>query len=209
MVNNRMTQEEKTQVFESALLETGKPGIEKVIAFLKQTDFYQAPATMVISGNYPGGLLDHTLNTAITAMALYDFVKETSPETNLNEISVETVALLHNIALVGCYVPTVKNRKNASGEWESYTGYTIQASFPAGGAGEKSVIMLCKIGLANALTAEELLAIRWQNGQREVGAREDALRGSFETSIETFPLISLLSCAIELSRKTLDKKNKV
>ena len=48
--------------FEALLRQTGRRGIENVLAELGALGFFSAPASARFHGNYPGGLLEHSLN---------------------------------------------------------------------------------------------------------------------------------------------------
>ena len=41
---NRMAKQDKINLFESLLMSTGRAGMDKVIEYLRKTDFYNAPA---------------------------------------------------------------------------------------------------------------------------------------------------------------------
>lgn len=50
------------QLFEQTLLTVNREGINKVIEWLQTKDFYTAPASAKHHGNYPGGLVEHSMN---------------------------------------------------------------------------------------------------------------------------------------------------
>ena len=47
--------------FEQLLRETNRDGIENLIAFIRKSDFYTAPASTRFHSCHEGGLLEHTL----------------------------------------------------------------------------------------------------------------------------------------------------
>ena len=53
---------EKIERFEKLLIETGRDGMDKLIEFIRKSDFYTAPASTKFHGSCEGGLLVHSLN---------------------------------------------------------------------------------------------------------------------------------------------------
>lgn len=152
------------QRFRDTLLATGRQGIEAVLAYLDKCGFYTAPASVAHHMSRPGGLLEHSLNVYDAAMRLRGQFATLCKEGDkaLPEKSIAIATLLHDICKANFYKPVPKWRKDANGRWESYDGYEPDYSrFPAG-HGEKSVIMLLRLGLE--LTNDEVLAIRWHMG---------------------------------------------
>ena len=83
-------------------------------------------------------------------------------EKQLPEDSVTIAALLHDVCKANIYKTVQKWRKDENNRWESYDAYdTDYSRFPVG-HGEKSVIMLLRLGLQ--LTNDEIIAIRWHMG---------------------------------------------
>ena len=50
--DNRMAKQDKINLFESLLMSTGRAGMDKVIEYLRKTDFYSAPASAKYHSNY-------------------------------------------------------------------------------------------------------------------------------------------------------------
>ena len=73
---NTMLTAQKKDLFESLLRSVNREGMENVIAFLNNTDFYTAPSSASYHSNYPGGLLDHSLIVYSTAMRYRSSVLE-------------------------------------------------------------------------------------------------------------------------------------
>ena len=72
---NRMSKQDKINIFESLLMSTGRTGIDKVIEYLRKTDFYDAPASAKYHSNYETGLLDHSLMVYSIAEAFFEKMK--------------------------------------------------------------------------------------------------------------------------------------
>lgn len=149
--------ETKNKIIE-LLSSTGRKGIENVIKYLEESDFFVAPASTKYHGNYDGGLAEHSTY-------VYQLFKEKNERFNLglSDESVIITAILHDFCKINFYNKQTCWRKNDSNRWESYEGYKVQDDFPIG-HGEKSVIMLqCFIRLSKA----EIMMIRWHMGNTE------------------------------------------
>lgn len=180
--------------FEQLLMSTNRAGIEKLIEFLRKSDFYTAPASTKYHLSCEGGLLQHSLNVydALTSKV------ENNPtwQQDFNPASLIITALLHDLCKTYFYVSEVKNRKvykengskmdsNGRYDWESYMGYTIEDQFPYG-HGEKSVMMIEQFF---KLTPEERYAIRWHMGFSEPKENWNSLGKTYEK----YPLALALS----------------
>ena len=146
--------------FLELLRETKREGMEDLIKFLENSDFFTAPASTKFHGDYEGGLLEHSLK-------VYDIlcekVKNPGIDLNISEDTVKIVALLHDICKTNFYKIDYRNAKNALGVWEKVPYYTVEDTIPYG-HGEKSVMMITEY---MKLTPEEKYAIRWHMGYTE------------------------------------------
>jgi hypothetical protein len=145
--------------YKELILETlGKierPGMDKVIEFLKESDYFTAPASTKYHGNYPGALAEHSWNVR-------ELFHEKNKKYNLGvpEESVDIAALLHDFCKIGFYYTETKWAKDGSGAWKSYEEYAWKDDFPVG-HGERSVIQIMKL---MQLTDLEIMLIRWHMG---------------------------------------------
>lgn len=189
---NRMSKQDKINIFESLLMSTGRTGIDKIIEYLRKTDFYDAPASAKYHSNYETGLLDHSLMVYSIAEAFFEKMKLIDPELAITipEESIIISALLHDVCKVCFYKKTVKWKKDEHNDWIQYDGYEIEDSFPIG-HGEKSVIMLLKIGLD--LNPCEMLSIRYHMGF--FGESNVEFKNAMKSSIKMCPLVVLLQQA--------------
>ncbi len=157
------TQEEKKNFVEAKLSSINRKGMDKVLEYLRNSDFYYAPSSSKYHSNYQGGLLDHSILVLSVAMELREAMIKMKPELEVR-LSVENVivsALLHDVCKISFYKPKNKWKKDENDNWITYLGYDIEDTFPIG-HGEKSVILLQWLGLE--LTADEMLAIRYHMG---------------------------------------------
>ena len=149
MESTNMTDKER---FLSLCKGITRNGIDKLMNWLEESDFYTCPASSKYHLSCEGGLLKHSLN-------VYDELKRlltAYPEIKVSEESIMIASLFHDLCKVNCYRTEMRNRKNASGEWEKYAAYIRNEEFHFGGHGSKSVYILQKY---IRLTDEEAVAI--------------------------------------------------
>jgi len=190
--DNRMTKQDKINIFESLLMSTGRDGMHKVIECLRNTDFYNAPASSKYHSNYETGLLDHSLMVYSIAEAFFEKMKMIDPElaVSIPDESIIISSLLHDVCKICFYRKTIKWKKNEHNDWTQYDGYEIEDSFPIG-HGEKSVIMLLKFGLD--INACEMLAIRYHMGFW--GESNTEFKVAMKSATKMCPLVVLLQQA--------------
>ena len=161
-----------------------RDGMDRLMAWLETTDFFEAPASKAYHGAYQGGLLEHSLH-------VYDHLcrlLKAYPEIKCSEETAIIISLLHDFCKINFYTVEKRNRKNAEGKWESYDAYAIKEKFAYGGHGSKSVFLINNF---IDLTAEEAVAINCH-----MSAWDNPHVGS---SYEQFPLAWLLSVADQAS----------
>ena len=190
--DNRMSKQDKINLFESLLMSTNRTGMDKVIEYIRRTDFYNAPASAKYHSNYETGLLDHSLMVYNLAEAFFDKMKMIDPElaVSIPEESIIVSSLLHDVCKICFYRKTIKRKKNEHNDWMQYDGYEIEDSFPIG-HGEKSVIMLLKLGLD--INPCEMLAIRYHMGFW--GESNTEFKIAMKSAIKMCPLVVLLQQA--------------
>ena len=195
---NRMAKQDKINLFESLLMSTGRAGMDKVIEYLRKTDFYNAPASAKYHSNYETGLLDHSLMVYNLAEAFFEKMKMIDPElaVSIPEESIIVSALLHDVCKICFYRKTIKWKKNEHNDWMQYDGYEIEDSFPIG-HGEKSVIMLLKLGLD--INPCEMLAIRYHMGFW--GESNTEFKIAMKSAIKMCPLVLELQKHKDLFRQ--------
>jgi len=103
-------------------------GLEDLLNWLSNTDFYQAPCSGRYHGSYSGALCEHSLNVYeqfwnIAPRFGYD---ATNP-TLLEESAI--VCLFHDLCKVNFYEPYTRNVKNPdTGIWEQVEEYRAKGS---------------------------------------------------------------------------------
>lgn len=138
-----------------------RPGAEALLAWLKTTDFFEAPAGAKHHGAYPGGLVDHSLN-------VYDQLLIDPGARGYSAETRAVCALLHDVCKAGVYHQTDPFKAAAAGNLDTAPLYEFWDPLPLG-HGEKSVFLIQR---HMQLTDEEALAIRWH-----MGAYDDAFKG--------------------------------
>lgn len=134
-----------------------RPGIEELMDWLEETDFYAAPASTRYHGAHEGGLVMHSLNVYSQLKKLCEWY-----ECDANEEAIVIVALFHDLCKVGVYKTEMRWRKNQQDKWEQYPTYKHEEDFAYGGHGSKSVFLVQSF---IKLSPEEASAINCHMGQ--------------------------------------------
>lgn len=165
-----------------------RTGIENILSWLEDTDFYNAPASTKYHGAYPGGLVAHSVNVFRRLIAKRaDMTDETTLET------IAIVSLLHDVCKTNFY----REIKQEPGQRVIRYGYDNKLPI---GHGEKSVILIQR---HMRLTDEEIIAIRWHMGEFDVRAK--ALPYELSQAWERYPLAFLLHIA-DMEATWLDER---
>lgn len=185
-----------------------REGLDKVLAYLENSDFYTAPSSTNFHLNEEGGLCKHSMNVFETACKLYETVAlphiQDGSSPFADEISKESLAiacLFHDICKVKMYHKTERWKKDAHNRWMSYPGYEIKDDFPFG-HGEKSCLML---SWYMRLKPDEMLAIRWHMGMFDAGENGSSQRYAFYAATDKSPLVSIVLAADFLTAKLMEK----
>lgn len=194
------------QQFLQLLRSTNRPGVENVIKWLEETDFFIAPASTIFHGNYEGGLLEHSMNVAIMAHDVHEMLCRRKPELaqQVTRDNIIIAALLHDVCKANIYQKTTKYRKDAQNNWETYDTYGVDYSeFPMG-HGEKSVIRLLQQGLQ--MTEDEMIAIRWHMTAWELPFQSGEAKAYLNAAKNKCPLLAIIQTADGLASAILENK---
>lgn len=192
--------------FLELLRSTGREGVEGVIEDLEEQGFFTAPASAGHHLNTEGGLVEHSLNTAKAALAVWEGMKQLDAtlETEVTRDSVIIASLLHDVCKSDIYFRSIKKRKNRLGQWEDCEGYKVSyKNFPMG-HGEKSVILVLLSGLE--LTDAEMLAMRWHMGAWGVNMTSFEDMRNYDTAKTLYPLVSIVQAGDSLAASILERK---
>ncbi len=189
--------------FISILEATNRKGIGAVVAYLEKAGFFVAPASVNRHLSHDGGLLEHSLNVYRAALALCRQMIELRPELEprLPEESIAIATLLHDVCKANIYRKMTKYRKDDQGRWESYDGYDVDYTRFPFGHGEKSVVMLLRLGLE--LTNDELLAIRWHMGAWDLSFQSYESKSNISAASDV-PLVAIVQAADSLAAHLLE-----
>lgn len=175
-----------------------REGADKLLAYIKATDFFDAPASTRYHSNFAGGLVEHSVKVfkRFAKMLECEYGKDHMTDSMLESAAI--IALLHDLCKTNCYRTELRNVKVGS-EWEKKPFYTFDDPLPYG-HGEKSVYMIS--GYLR-LSREEAMAINWHMG----GFDSRNLDGKYTISgaFMQFPL-ALIFHAADLMTTYLDEK---
>lgn len=162
----------------------------RAMTWLKETDFFTAPASTRFHESFPGGLVHHTLS-------VYNKICELQFVESFKSVKIDSIALValtHDWCKIGLYESYEKNVKNdQTGKWEKQTAYRRgKPKFPFG-HGDASFFLATRFF---PLTVEESLAIRWHMGKYYVHDAED---NDLQTANEQYPIVHMMQFADQLS----------
>jgi len=164
--------------------------INKVLKWIRSTDFYESPASTRYHESFKHGLLYHTLTVYNNMLELLKVDKFS----NVDIASATLCCLVHDWCKIGLYETYTRNVKNeVTGQWESVEAFRYKDSPHPFGHGVTSMYMAMKLF---KLTEDEALAIRYHMGRWHV---EEAYINDFQLANETYPLVHLLQFADQLS----------
>ena len=175
---------ENIERFESLFAKVQRPGAERLLEFIRKSDFYTAPASTRFHGAHEGGLLEHSLN-------VYDRLFDkafndpfwSKALSGIAEENVIICGLLHDICKTYFYDVEMRNKK-VDGNWVQVPSYIVNDRIPYG-HGEKSVMMLEEY---IKLVPAERYALRWHMGP--YSGEQDW--GTLGMAMEKYPLVLAL-----------------
>lgn len=204
-----MTEKTNIEQFEELLTSVKRDGIDKLLEFIRKSDFYTAPASTRYHSCHEGGLLEHSLNVA---NCLLNKLNNPVWANILNEVGRESLiisALLHDICKTYFYGVEMKNKKvysdhgkksdnNGRFDWETVPSYVVDDKIPYG-HGECSVMMIEEF---MKLKPVERYTIRWHMGFTEPKENWNTL----SAAIKKYPLILALHQADVESTYLIEKE---
>lgn len=178
-----------------------REGADKLLEYLKNSDFFTAPASARFHSSYEGGLCEHSLNVYD---CLVSYLRSERTEQLMgikySDESIAIVALLHDLCKIGVYKKGFRNVKDEKGTWQRVDTFEYDDQLPYG-HGEKSVYIISGY---MRLTREEAFAIRYHMGYSS--EREDPRNVS--AAFEMFPLAFALSTADSEATYFLESQKK-
>lgn len=177
MIDTKANIKEFEKIYNTYILP--REGGDKLLEFIRKSDFYTAPASAKYHLAEEGGLLQHSLNVYHCLMnkATNPFWSETIKPEKYDTVAI--VALLHDLCKTFFYSKELKNTKSydpevvasfngngvkhdAKGDyvWTMAEAYTYNNKFPLG-HGAKSVFFIQQF---MKLSIEEIACIYWHMG---------------------------------------------
>ena len=193
-----MNREANIARFEAEMSKVHRPGMDKLMAFIRKSDFYTAPASTKYHLSCEGGLLQHSLNVldALRGMMTkendgqnedgtprikYHYAVAGQFVTTIPEESLIVIALLHDICKTYFYTVSTRNAKNEqTGKWEKVPFFTVSDKMPLGHGSKSAMIIKQYI----ELTTPEMYAIWWH-----MGFCDTADTQTLAQAIKQYPLI--------------------
>lgn len=165
--------------------------IEKILSWLKETDFYDAPASTIFHESFPHGLMRHSILVYNNMLELIEISKFKDV---VNIDSAALCCLVHDWCKINLYQPFKKNVKNEqTGKWEQKDSYKRGRFEHPFGHGAASMWMATKMFNLNE---EEALALRWHMSMFNVASNEI---NEYQQACEEYPLVHLLQFSDQLS----------
>lgn len=198
--------------FEAEMSKINRPGVDKLMGYIRSSDFYTAPASTKFHLSCEGGLLQHSLNVLDalrgllvfnTITGLYEYHTAEKVAAEIPAESVTVAALLHDICKTYFYGTSIRNVKNEkTGKWEKQPYYTVEDKMPLG-HGPKSAMIVKQY---MELTTPELYAI-WHHMGFTGNYENDTAAGA---SYEKYPLALALYTADMMASRLMEgeKENK-
>lgn len=201
-----MNIQENIARFEAELAKVNRPGIDKLLAYIRKSDFYKAPASTKYHLSCEGGLLQHSLNvldalrTVLTPMPNGELAYIVAGKSVTTEYipgdTVILIALLHDICKTYFYTTSMRNAKNEqTGKWEKVPYFTVKDRMPLG-HGDKSVMIIKQY---IDLTTPEMYAI-WHH----MGFTENADFQTLTNAIDQFPIIWAMHTADMMASRFME-----
>lgn len=193
------------EVFEEYLSRVHREGVDRLLDYIRKSDFYTAPASTKYHSSFEGGLLYHSLQVydcleKKTSGSEHNIWREQLDTDKVDAESIIIVGLLHDICKTYFYGSELRNQKtydldkvataemrqvkhDSNGDfiWETVPVYTVEDKVPYG-HGEKSVMMIEEY---IKLKPVERYAIRWHMGFTEPKESWNTLK----EAIKKYPLV--------------------
>ena len=191
--------------FEREMALVARPGVDRLMEYIRKSDFYKAPASTKYHLACPGGLLQHSLNVLDALRGLLSWRSDGSWEyraagkvvDTIPDDSVIMMALLHDICKTHFYGTSTRNVKNeTTGRWEKVPFYTVNDMMPLG-HGPKSAMIIKQY---TTLTSQEMYAI-WHHMGMNGNYENDNAVGK---SIEMYPAVLALQTADMMASRFME-----
>ena len=106
-----------------------REGIENLLKYIENTDFFEAPASSRYHLAVPGGLCQHSLNVYYRLIREYREEYGEIPDDKKETLTI--VSLFHDLCKADFYKQDTRNVK-VDGVWTKVPCYTFDEKFPIG-----------------------------------------------------------------------------
>ena len=195
---NLSTEDAKKLYFSIMRTNVIRDGVENMLKYLEDSDFFIAPASTRFHLSRPGGLCIHSLDV------YYRLMKEISNEygdVSKSPYKLDTltiVSLCHDFCKIDMYETQMRNVKEGN-TWVQKPKYVINDKLPIHHGYKSHYIVSAFI----KLTREESIAI-----MHHMGGFDELVKGgsySISNSFKMYPLAVLLHCA-DLKASNIDER---
>ena len=164
-----------------------RPGIDQLLEYLESTNFFVAPASRNYHGNYPGGLVEHSLNVYYNLLSICNHLRNTNDLIKFREESIAIVALFHDLCKADMYKMSSRKERNAAGIPVDVPCYVYNKNYKSMGHATESLYILQKF---MDLSREEWEAIYWHMGAYDTSPYNtlNELGKSYEMNLLAFLL---------------------
>lgn len=200
-----MLKDKNIHRFESELKKVNRPGVDKLLAYIRKSDFYSTPASTRYHLSCEGGLLQHSLNVldALRGMlypgheGAWEYLTAGRVVCEIADESVIIMALLHDLCKTHYYKASTRNVKNEqTGKWEKAPFYTVEDKMPLGHGAKSAMLAMRFIKLTNT----EMYAIWHHMGFTEQGADF----GTVGRAMELHPAVLALHTADMMASRFME-----
>lgn len=153
-----------------------REGSDKLLEYLTNSDFFNAPASARFHMAENGGLCQHSINVYNRLLKALKVDFGDKYNQHYSDETIAIVGLLHDVCKVNFYTVEYRNVKEEN-VWVKKPFFKVEEKFPFG-HGEKSVFIITQF---MKLTATEAMAINWH-----MGGFDDRVRGGSYSASEAF-----------------------
>lgn len=180
-------------VFESNII-PAYSGASKLLEWLKNTDFFEAPASTRYHMSCKYGLLKHSLNVyeRLTKLIEFEYKDKYEDVLGVDSADIALIALCHDLCKANTYTIEYRNTKDANNNWIKEPYYSYSPVFEMGGHGQKSLFILQQFIQGLSLNVCSAVVYHMGASGNEMSPLKDdnALR-----CMEEFPVVLLTNTA--------------
>ena len=165
-----------------------RDGIDQLVKYLEESDFFEAPASTKYHGCYQGGLVQHCIDVYNCLHDELAFIYGDNYLAVYSEESIAIVSLFHDLCKIGRYVSGTRNVKDpVTKQWHEEPTYFYNKEALEMGHGPSSVFTVQKFIQLEDFEAQ---AILWHMGAYDLSnyMNLDGLGSAYEKNTLAFAL---------------------